>query len=49
MEAGGSGDMIGLDQARERLQRAYEALTTGRMVFLTDLENLAADLGLWER
>ncbi len=48
MEAGGSGDMIGLDQARERLQRAYETLTTSRMVFLTDLENLAADLGLWK-
>ncbi len=48
MEAGGSGDMIGLDQVRERLQRAYETLTTSRMVFLTDLENLAADLGLWK-
>ena len=47
MAAGGSGDMIGLDRARERLQDALQGLQTSRMVYLTDLENLAADLGLW--
>ena len=47
MAAGGSGDMIGLDQAREKLQRAEQTLQTSRMVYLTDLENLATDLGLW--
>lgn len=47
MAAGGSGDMIGLDRARERLQRALQGLQSSRTVYLTDLENLAADLGLW--
>lgn len=48
MQSGGSGDMIGLDKARERVQNAYEALVSSRSVFLVHLENLAADLGLWE-
>lgn len=49
IDAGASGDMVGLDMARERLQNASENLRTSRMVLLTDLENLAADLGLWDR
>jgi hypothetical protein len=48
MDAGGSGDMVTLDRARERLQNATQTLRTSRMVLLTDLENLAADLGFWE-
>jgi hypothetical protein len=48
MDAGGSGDMVALDMARERLQSASQNLATIRMVLLTNLENLAADLGLWE-
>jgi hypothetical protein len=48
MDAGGSRDMAALDRARARLQNASQNLATMRMVLLTDLENLAADLGLWE-
>jgi hypothetical protein len=48
MDAGGSGDMAALDMARTRSQNASQNLATMRMVLLTDLDNLAADLGLWE-
>ncbi len=48
MDAGGSGDMVALDMARARLQYASQNLATMRTVLPTDLENLAADLGLWE-
>ena len=41
---GGSGDMVSLDQARNRLDKANQRMTSDRSSLLYDLENLNADV-----
>jgi hypothetical protein len=41
---GGSGDMVRLDQARNRLDKANQRMTSDRSSLLYDLENLNADV-----
>jgi len=41
---GGSGDMVGLDLARNRLDKAVQRMESDQSSLLYDLENLNADL-----
>jgi hypothetical protein len=41
---GGSGDMVGLDLARNRLDKAVQRIASDQSSLLYDLENLNADL-----
>ena len=44
MAEGGSGDMVGLDLARDRLDKAVQRMASDQSSLLYDLENLNADL-----
>ena len=44
MAEGGSGDMVGLDLARNRLDKAVQRMASNQSSLLYDLENLNADL-----
>ena len=44
IDDGGSGDMVGLDLARDRLDKAHHRMTSDQSSLLYDLENLDADL-----
>ena len=44
IEGGGSGDMVGLDLARNRLDKAGQRMAADRSSLLYDLENLNADV-----